>query len=155
MSALSLEEFGDRLVVLLPTLMQQMWAYERDFFSREDISFPQLWALTYLYQHKSCTMCELARAMHSGESTSTGLVDRMAGTKLVKRVRSRVDRRVVTVQLTANGSRAYKQLQRQRRRAFIELFRRVSTAERSRWLEIIEKLVGEMSLEKNKDRETE
>ena len=152
MSHVSLDEFGDRLVVLLPALMQELWSHERNVFSRDEITFPQLLALTHLFQHGSCTMRELARAMESWESTATGLVDRLEALKLAKRTRSRSDRRVVTVELSANGRQAFRQLQAHRRRAFMEMFRPVGAAERSRWLEVIEKLVNEMSSEKAKDR---
>jgi DNA-binding MarR family transcriptional regulator len=151
MSPLSLNQFASRVIVLMPALMQEMWAYERNFFSHSDVSFPQLLALTYLYQRESCTMKELSRAMRARESTTTGLVDRMAGTGLLKRLRDKDDRRVVRAVITTKGRAAMKQLQKQRRRAFIELFKRVSAMDRSRWLEIVEKLVREMAPDQAKD----
>jgi len=151
MAKLSLNKFGNRVVMLMPTLMQEMWAYERNFFTRSDISFPQLWALTFLYQRESCTMRELSRAMRARESTTTGLVDRMARTGLVKRQRDKTDRRVVRAAITAGGRSAMQELQKQRRRAFVAIFKRLSAVDRSRWLEIIEKLVREMSPDKAKD----
>jgi DNA-binding MarR family transcriptional regulator len=151
MSRLSLNKFGSRAIVLMPALMQEMWAYERAFFSRGDISFPQLWALTYLYQRESCTMRELSRAMRARESTTTGLVDRMAGMGLLERQRDKNDRRVVRAAITTKGRTAMRQLQKQRRRAFIGLFKRVSAIDRSRWLEIIEKLVREMASDKTEN----
>ena len=151
MSHLSLKQFGNRVVVLMPTLMQEMWAYERNFFSRSDISFPQLWALNFLYQRESCTMRELSRALRARESTTTGLVDRMIRSGLIKRQRDKTDRRVVRAAITAKGRAAMQELQKQRRRAFMGMFKRLSAAERSRWLGIIEKLVREMSPDKSED----
>jgi MarR family transcriptional regulator, organic hydroperoxide resistance regulator len=152
MSRVSLDEFGERLVVLLPALMRQLWSHERKVFSRDEITLPQLLALTHLQRHGSCTMRALARALQSRESSATGLVDRMEALKLARRVRSRSDRRVVTVELTAAGKQALRQIQSHRRRAFMEMFRPVDAAERSRWLELIEKLVKGMSTEEDKDR---
>ena len=151
MAKLSLSKFGNRVVLLMPTLMQEMWAYERNFFTQGDISFPQLWALTFLYQHQSCTMRELSRALHARESTTSGLVDRMARTGLIKRQKDKTDRRVVRVAITARGLSAMQELQKQRRRAFMGIFKRLSATDRARWLEIIEKLVHEMSPNKVKD----
>jgi DNA-binding MarR family transcriptional regulator len=154
MSRLSLKQFGDRLVVLLPALMQEMWHYERAFFTRGEITFQQLFALTHLYQHNACSMRQLALAMHSRESTITGLVDRMTRLKLLKRVRSRTDRRVVTVIITAHGKKQFQELQRQRQRGFMEMFKRLGADERASWLEIIEKLVRGMSPNQATDRGT-
>jgi DNA-binding MarR family transcriptional regulator len=151
MSHLSLRQFGDRAVILLPTLMQEMWAYERNFFTRGDISFPQLWALTFLYQRESCTMRELSRALHTRESTTSGLVDRMARTGLLKRQRDKTDRRVVRAAITVKGRSAMQELQKQRRVAFVEIFKRLSATDRFRWLEIVEKLVREMAPDKPED----
>jgi MarR family transcriptional regulator, organic hydroperoxide resistance regulator len=151
MAKLSLNSFGSRVAVLMPTLMQEMWAYERNFFTRSNISFPQLWALTFLYQRESCTMQDLSRAMHTRESTTTGLVDRMTRTGLIRRQRDKTDRRVVRALITAKGRSAMQELQKQRRRAFAEIFKRLTASDRSRWLEIIEKLVHEMSPDKTKD----
>ena len=151
MKKLSLSQFGDRMVILLPILMQELWQYERSFFARGDISIPQLEALNYLYQQDSCTMRQLARTMGLRESTTTGHVDRMVAMGFIKRQRDSQDRRVVRAAVTAKGRTALKELRRQQRRGFMALFKRVSVSERSRWLEIIEKLVREMSPDKAKD----
>ncbi len=151
MAHLSLSTFGKRVALLMPALIQEMWAYERNFFTPSDISFPQLWALTFLYQRESCTMRELSRAMHARDSTTSGLVDRMSRTGLIKRQRDKTDRRVVRVGITAKGRSAMQELQKQRRRAFMGIFKRLSEGDRSRWLEIIEKLAREMSPDKAKD----
>lgn len=151
MSKLSLSKFGDRMIILLPALMQELWQYERSFFARGDINIPQLEALNYLYGQDSCTMRQLARTMGLRESTTTGLVDRLVAQGFVKRQRDSQDRRVVHAAITAKGKAALKELRCQQRRGFMALFKRVSASERSRWLKIIEKLVREMSPDKVKD----
>jgi DNA-binding MarR family transcriptional regulator len=147
----SLSQFGDRLGVLLPALMRELWQYERSFFARGEINVPQLQVLNYLHQQDSCTMRQLARTLGLRESTTTGQVDRMVAMGLIKRQRDALDRRVVRAAVTAKGRSALKEHRRQQRRGLMALFKRISASERSRWLDIIEKLVCEMSSDKLKD----
>ena len=151
MSNLSLSQFGDRMIVLLPALMQELWQYERSFFARGDINVPQLEALNYLYGQDSCAMRQLARTLGLRESTTTGHVDRMVALGFIKRQRDSRDRRVVRAAITTKGRAALKELRRQQRRGFIALFNHVRASDRSRVLEIIEKLVREMSPVQPKD----
>jgi DNA-binding MarR family transcriptional regulator len=151
MSKVSLSQFGDRMIVLLPALMQELWLYERSFFARGEINVQQLEALNYLSSRDSCTMRQLARTMGLRESTTTGLVDRMVAMGFLKRQRDTRDRRVVRAAITAKGKAALKELRRQQRRGFISLFKRASASERSRVLEIIERLVRQMAPDKPED----
>jgi DNA-binding MarR family transcriptional regulator len=151
MNKVSLSQFGDRMIILLPALMQELWQYERRSFAKGDISVPQLEALSYLQRRNSCTMRQLARTMGLRESTTTGHVDRMLAMGYIKRQRDAKDRRVVRVAMTTKGSAALKQLRRQQRRGFMSLFRNASASERSRVLEIIERLVREMAPDKPED----
>ncbi len=147
MKALSLRSFADRLATALPRLARQIWHYERDHFTRGEISAPQLWALEFLSRQPDCTMRELAKALRTKESTTTGLVDRMTAQGLVQRVRSRQDRRVVRVASTAKGRGIIREIETHKRRMVMKLFRPLSARDRGQYLEIIEKLVREFSPE--------
>ena len=129
------------MMQLMPKLMQSMHAYERNFFTRGTISFPQLWALDYLHDQPRCTMHQFAHAMHSQRSTATGLVDRMARMGLLRRERNRTDRRVVNVFITPRGNSAMRQIVRQRRRIIVRMFSRMSPTDRRQYLDIMERLV--------------
>jgi DNA-binding MarR family transcriptional regulator len=138
---LTAAQFAARMMQLMPKLMQSMHAYERNFFTRGTISFPQLWALDYLHDQPRCTMHQFAHAMHNQRSTATGLVDRMAKMGLLRRERSRTDRRVVKVFITPKGNSVMRQIARQRRRIIVRMFSRMSPADRRQYLDIIERLV--------------
>lgn len=148
MNGLTVEQFADRMLELLPKLVQELWQRQRGFYSCEELTLPQLRALTYLQAQDTCTMRELARAMRTSESTITGLADRMAKLGLLKRVRSRTDRRVVHVAPTPKGRTILRRIERRRRRAIMLIFRPLKPADRYRHIEAVEKLVAALTRER-------
>jgi len=64
----------------------------------------QLLVLRVLDEHPHITLAELAKHMHLGSSTVSGIVDRMEKSGLVARERVRDDRRAVSLSLTARGA---------------------------------------------------
>lgn len=141
----TLARFADRLMELMPKLMREMHAYERNFFTEGSITLPQLWALDYLSSQGSCTMQQLSHAMHCGRPATTGLVDRMARLRLVRRERSRKDRRVVNVLLLPKGKAMVREIDRTRRRMTVRLFSRMTLQDRRQYLDIIERLVDQFA----------
>ncbi len=64
---------------------------------------PQLWAIKTIAQDAPIMVSELARRMYLHPATVVGIIDRLETRGLVLRVRSKEDRRVVRVELTAHG----------------------------------------------------
>jgi len=141
---MNLNEFGRRLSGIMPRMMFRFWTYEQNYFTTGRISFPQLWSLGYLLHTGRSSMRTLARTMRTRESTTTGLVDRMARMGLVERKRSEKDRRVVYVDITAKGRRVLNEINRQREATIRALFRKLSSRDRTTYLRIVEKLVEEL-----------
>ena len=77
----------------------------RDYFSQQDLTFPQAMVLTALGEEGEMPISQLAQCTGSANSTVSGIVDRLERMGLVKRVRSEQDRRVIYVALT-DSSRA-------------------------------------------------
>lgn len=67
------------------------------------ITGPQLWAIKTIAEHAPIKGVDLARRMYLHPATVVGILDRLEARGLVLRVRSRVDRRVVEVELTDQG----------------------------------------------------
>jgi DNA-binding MarR family transcriptional regulator len=63
----------------------------------------QLWAIKILAEASPMNVTELARRMYLHPATMVGLLDRLEAKGLVQRTRSNKDRRVVHVQITAEG----------------------------------------------------
>lgn len=64
---------------------------------------PQLWAIKTIAQGAPIMVSEIAARMHLHPATVVGILDRLEIRGLVQRVRSKEDRRVVRVELTASG----------------------------------------------------
>jgi MarR family transcriptional regulator, organic hydroperoxide resistance regulator len=64
---------------------------------------PQLWAIKTISQGAPIMVSEIARQMYLHPATVVGILDRLEKQEVVTRVRSKEDRRVVRVELTAKG----------------------------------------------------
>ena len=148
MRVLSLNVFSERLVKIFPTLIREILRYENNYLTRGVITPPQLWALTHLARQGPSRMNELAALMNLRFSSTTGLVDRLAKQGLVTRTRTEKDRREVRVAITRKGRRIVRQIYTQKRKGVVKLFGRLSARERTRYLEILEKLVRRLSEQK-------
>lgn len=79
---------------------QHMSRQFRSYFSQLDLTFPQALVLTILGEEGAMPISRLAQQTGSANSTVSGIVDRLEKLKLVERVRSEEDRRVIYVALT-------------------------------------------------------
>ncbi|HUK99528.1 MAG TPA: MarR family transcriptional regulator [Nitrospirota bacterium] len=64
---------------------------------------PQLWAIKTIAQEAPIMVSDIARRMYLHKATVVGILDRLEKQRLVVRIRSTEDRRVVRVELTAQG----------------------------------------------------
>lgn len=69
----------------------------------------QLIVLRALQDKPSCRLSELAEYLNLGNSTTSGIVDRMVKADLVSRKRTEEDRRAITLTLTDKGKRLWKE----------------------------------------------
>jgi MarR family transcriptional regulator, organic hydroperoxide resistance regulator len=67
------------------------------------ITGPQLWAIKTIAEYAPIKGAELARRMYLHPTTIVGILDRLEARGLVVKTRSKVDRRIVEVELTEQG----------------------------------------------------
>lgn len=79
--------------------------YSHEVSSKFGITGPQLWALKTISQNESLSLRDLSERMYLHPSTITGVIDRLEKKGYVTRKRDQVDRRVIYVQLSAEGRR--------------------------------------------------
>lgn len=144
----NLDQFSERLSELIPRLMRECTRHESNYLSEGVITLQQYVALEHLRQMGLSKMSRLAEAMCLQMSSLTGLTDRLVKHGLVKRERCEQDRRSVYVDLTPKGKKILKEIQQQKRKGIESLFSRLTIKERSQYLDIIEKLVGDLSAHK-------
>jgi len=65
----------------------------------------QLWAVKVIGEYKSIKVSDLAKCMYLHPATVVGILDRLELQGLVQRIRSKTDRRVVVLELTASGEK--------------------------------------------------
>ena len=141
MRELKLEEFGDRMIKLVPRLKIELGCYETSTLTRRDITSTQLLVLECLSTCGQCKMHTLVDALKFKFSAVTAIIDRLVKTGFVIRERGKEDRRTVFVALSAKGKKVLLEVYQQRRKAFMQVFSRVSAKEREEYLTILEKLV--------------
>jgi DNA-binding MarR family transcriptional regulator len=78
---------------------------------RRGVSMTHLHVMSMLERHGAMPMTHLADALDVSVSNATGLVDRMEERGLVDRLRDDADRRVVRVELTAEGRTALAEIE--------------------------------------------
>ncbi|MBO9606446.1 MAG: MarR family transcriptional regulator [Paenibacillaceae bacterium] len=67
----------------------------------------QLIVLRLLNEYPSCSLTRLAENLNLGNSTTSGIIDRMVRAELVTRERTETDRRAMTLTLTEKGKRLW------------------------------------------------
>jgi DNA-binding MarR family transcriptional regulator len=72
------------------------------------ITGPQLWSIKIIGDLSPVKVSDIARRMYIHPATAVGILDRLESRKLVKRVRSKDDKRVVKVTLTDDGKKLVK-----------------------------------------------
>ena len=85
-------------------------------------------------------MKDVAGALHVSLPAATGMVKRVVGMKMVKRVYDKNDRRVVFISLTELGVKTIVKAKLARKKIIEEIFGNLTDKERSFYLKIIQKI---------------
>lgn len=93
-----------RIVQGLRRMVKALHAYSQEVRSAYGLTGPQLWALKTLRREGPMTVGRLARALAVHQSSISILLARLEQRGLVRRVRSRSDRREVNVELSPRGA---------------------------------------------------
>lgn len=88
----------------LRRIVKALHTYSQDVRSSYGLTGPQLWALKTLRSGGRMSMGRLAVALAVHQSSVSILVDRLEKRGLVRRMRSRLDQRVVEMELTKRGA---------------------------------------------------
>ncbi len=145
MGELSLEEFGSRIIKVVPKLKIELSRYENSLLHRKDITTTQLLVLECLSGCDHCKMNTLVNVLKVNFSAATNIIDRLVKTGFVAREHGQEDRRTVLVTLTPKGRKTLQEVYQQRRKGFIQIFSHISAKERRDYLSILEKLVDRFS----------
>lgn len=90
----------------LQSIHNKMKKSVHTYFRKFDLTPPQGMLIFLLNKNKSMKISEISKKMGLSNSTVSALVDRLEDHKMVERLRSEEDRRVVYVQLTPETSKS-------------------------------------------------
>lgn len=137
---MNLREFAKEVAGIIPTIHIELAKRQPDVFLKEKITFPQMVIISLLSGRNNCKMGDIAKILDVTKGAVTGLTDRLIKSGIIKRVRSKSDRRVVYVMLTSKGIRYAKRLNDFKLKIVSGLFSNISQKERAEYLKILRKL---------------
>jgi DNA-binding MarR family transcriptional regulator len=93
----------DKIVETIVYLYTESRRLTKEVARAQNLTGPQLTVVKMLHHLGDLSLSELSERIRAGNSTVSGIIDRMEREELVKRVRSKEDRRVVHIKLTEKG----------------------------------------------------
>lgn len=133
-------EAFDRIVETLIFLYTESRRLTKEQARSHDLTGPQLTVIKLLSGIGELSLTELSESMQTRNSTVTGIIDRMEGADLVKRVRSEEDRRVVKIRLTPKGRTLAKNVPIEPMALFRQALETLSPQEARTLLKLLSKL---------------
>ncbi len=89
----------------LRRIFQAVHSYTRRAKNASGLTSPQLWAIKMIADSGPIRVSDISRKMYLHPATVIGILDRLMRLGLIRKTRSRKDRRVVHVTLTAEGKK--------------------------------------------------
>lgn len=141
-TALSLPEFADRLNEIMPAISKQFARRQENELSQGAITLAQYLILDFLHGSGASRMTDVALFLYVTTAAATGIVDRLVRQDYVERVYEPLDRRLVKIKLTSKGLSVLKKIRQQKRETIMEIFGKISQAQRQEYLGILMRLHG-------------
>ncbi len=148
---MEIKQFSKEVAALMPEMHAEFFKRQPRVLMKGRLSFAQMVLLDILRAKKESNMGEIAKSLGVTKGAVTGLADRLIAVKLVKRTRSKSDRRIVNVHLTTRGIRMAKTLCDFKLKITANLFMNISPKERDSYLMILRKLHDNIVCKKNHD----
>ncbi len=102
----------DSLVIMekLKIIQKQLEKGLKNFYSEYHLTVPQLTLVTLLENHGELKITDISREMNISPAAVSGIVDRLEKQNLVKRIRSKEDKRKVFVSLSEQFSHSHEHI---------------------------------------------
>ena len=139
MTKQSIASFSGEITNILPYIIRGVLKKQTDALKRGEITMPQYLALDLLSTDKLLKMKDIACELNISLPAATGLIDRLARMKMVKRIYDENDRRVIHIKNTLKGKNTAKEIHSQRQQTIAEIFGKLTEQERKNYLQILKK----------------
>lgn len=130
----------DAIVEMIIYLYTESRRLTKGMASGFGLTGPQLTILKLLESFQDLSLSTLSERIRAQNSTVTGIVDRMEREGLVRRERSKADRRVVHIRLSEKGARLAREIQVEPMEIFRSALLGLSSADLRDLLRILTKL---------------
>jgi MarR family transcriptional regulator, organic hydroperoxide resistance regulator len=138
----SLSEFADKINEVMPALFKEFARRQTNELFKGKITLPQFLVLALLHKEGESKMSDLAASLKVTTPAMTGISDRLVRYGYISRSNDLHDRRVIKIKLTAKGFDLVKKIDEQRRQMIINIFGKISQADRQEYLRILTKIKG-------------
>lgn len=136
----------DQVLISLRRILRAIDLHSRRLVQNHGVTGPQALLLRSLVRHEPMAVGELARSLQLSQATVTEILDRLEGRGLIRRVRSRADRRRVLVRTTGAGKALLERAPPLLQDGFIEAFEHLPQRERKRILDALHKIADMMDV---------
>jgi len=134
---LSITEFAEKLSKLMPEIARGTIKREAVELASGNITLPQFLILNILEKEGESRMTDIANFLGVTTAAATGIVDRLVKPGYVQRVPGVKDRRIIRIKLNPKGRELAQRLNKQKKQNIIEIFGKISSVDRERFLEIL------------------
>lgn len=139
--------FAAEMSRILPLMLREVARRQKGLFTKGSLSLPHIVVLDMLSEKGGCTMGELAAMLELTMGAATAVVDKMVSMGLVKRERSKKDRRVVRVSLLKKGGGTIDRLNGFRKAMVTDMYKAFTEEEKSEYLRLLRKVVASFERE--------
>jgi len=122
---------------IMPVIMREFARRQVNELYKGKITLPQFLALEFLHREGESKMSVLAYFMKVTTAAMTGIVERLVSGGYAGRVYEPRDRRIIKIRLTAKGNGLVKKINTQRQQMVINIFKKISEADRQEYLRIL------------------
>ncbi|MCF7898187.1 MAG: MarR family transcriptional regulator, partial [Candidatus Omnitrophica bacterium] len=104
------------------------------------ITLPQYLVLDLVYRKNALKMKDIAFGLKVSLPAASGLVDRLARLKMIRRIPDNQDRRVILIDLTKSGKKTVEDVSKKRKEVIEKIFSPLTSRERQNYLNILNKI---------------
>ena len=133
-----------QIVQGLRRIVKALQTYSQDVRSAYGLTGPQLWTLKTLQRDGRMSVGRLAAALAVHQSSISILLDRLEKRSLIRRIRSRPDRRIVQVELTRRGATMAADAPEAAQGRLLHALGSMSAEQRRRTRRVVDQLVDAM-----------
>jgi len=135
------DQIAEEIATLMPMIARRILL---GFFQSIDITQTQIFTIMTLSEQSPVRLSQLSRKLQISAPTVTGIVDRLERSGFVMRIPDNKDRRVINVDLTANGRQIAKKLKSTLKRKWKGLLNKLPLHDQNNYVGILRKIQRSM-----------